>query len=187
MFRFDLLVTVGLSLLWFASAQYAPLLLDNTAILDVPGRADVNPNGWGDSYSVGNFCYCETNFDHNIDVIVVSTPRGRLTVRQVCALLGPGPGSAGRPRYNDIQCGNGPPNSAGDEDTCPGRIEYGQKGCKYIGPKWNFANVPPAPTKPRPPPPAPRAPVRVQARPPTRRPPVRFVPTKPVQKRPVPK
>jgi hypothetical protein len=80
MFRFGLLVTVGLSLLWFASAQYAPLLLDNTAILDVQGRADVNPNGWGDSYSVGNFCYCETNFDHNIDVIVVSTPRGRLTV-----------------------------------------------------------------------------------------------------------
>jgi hypothetical protein len=41
--------------------------------------------------------------------------------------------------YNDIQCGNGPANDAGDEDDCPGRTEHGQEGCKYIGPKWNFA------------------------------------------------
>jgi Malectin domain len=127
-------------------SQYAPLLLDNTAILNVVGRKDVNPKGWADSYSVGNSCYCKTNFDHNIDVIVVSTPFGNMTVKQVCTLLGPGPGWDGRPRYNDIQCGNGPPNNAGDEDTCPGRVEYGKEGCKYIGPKWNFAGIK-APTK----------------------------------------
>jgi hypothetical protein len=44
-------------------------------------------------------------------------------------------------RYNDVQCGNGPANDAGDEDTCPGRIEYGAVGCKYIGPKWNFVGI----------------------------------------------
>lgn len=39
------------------------------------------------------------------------------------------------------QCGNGPPNSAIDETECPGRIEYGAEGCKYIGPLWDFGNV----------------------------------------------
>ena len=46
-------------------------------------------------------------------------------------------------RYNDIQCGNGPPNDAGDETECPGRIEYGAEGCKYIGPLWDFSGVDP--------------------------------------------
>jgi hypothetical protein len=139
MFHFGVLSTVVLTLSWSASAQYAPLLQDNTAILNVPGRADVDPNGWGDSYSIGDSCYCQTNFDHNIGDVVVRTPLGRRTVRHVCTLLGDGPGgSNGRPRYNDIQCGNGPANDAGDEDACPGRIEYGPNGCKYIGPKWNF-------------------------------------------------
>jgi hypothetical protein len=140
---------IGLSFASVVVAQTAPLLLDNTAILNVVGRKDVNPNGWADSYSVGNSCYCKTDFDHNIDVIVVSTPLGNMTVKQVCTLLGPGPGWDGRPRYNDIQCGNGPPNNAGDEDTCPGRVEYGVEGCKYIGPRWNFDSIrtPTAPAK----------------------------------------
>jgi hypothetical protein len=120
-------------------AQTAPLLLDNAAILNVPGRADVDPNSWSDSYSVGNSCYCETTYDHNIGVIVVATPLGNLTVKEVCTLLGPGPGSSGRPIYNDIQCGNGPANDAGDETACPGRVDHGPNGCKYIGPKWNFS------------------------------------------------
>jgi hypothetical protein len=40
--------------------------------------------------------------------------------------------------YNDIQCGNGPPNDAGDETVCPGRTDHGKEGCKYIGPTWKF-------------------------------------------------
>jgi hypothetical protein len=135
-----------------AWAAPAPLDLDNTAILDVPGRADVNEFSWADSYSVGNSCYCATTFDHDIDVVVVNTRLGKMTVREVCELLGPGPGSDDRPRYNDIQCGNGPANNAGDEDDCPGRTEHGQEGCKYIGPKWNFSPfVKPAAPAPKPP------------------------------------
>jgi hypothetical protein len=128
-----------------------PLLEDNTAILNVPGRADVNEFGWADSYSDGDSCYCKSTFDHNIGVVIVDTPLGPMSVKEVCDLLGDGPnGSDNRPIYNDIQCGNGPANEAGDEGTCPGRTEYGQDGCKYIGPKWNFdpyMNPPgPAPT-----------------------------------------
>jgi hypothetical protein len=125
-----------------ASPQFAPLTLDNTAILNVSGRKDVNPFGWGDSYSVGNSCYCDSTFDHRIDKIVIVTPFGNMTVKDVCVMIGKGPGSKGRPLYNDVQCGNGPANNAGDEDTCPGRIEHGAVGCKYIGPKWNFAAIP---------------------------------------------
>lgn len=149
----------------------APLLEDNTAILNAPGRSDVNPDTWTDSYSVGNSCYCHTTFDHGIGTVVVDTPLGSMTVRQVCDVLGSGPGATGRPLYNDIQCGNGPANSAGDEGDCPGRTDWGQNGCKYIGPKWNFApfihNGPqqPAPSPapiaipaPTPTPPAPRSP-----------------------------
>jgi hypothetical protein len=124
-----------------AQGKVAPLMEDHSAILPVPGHVGVSPNGWSDSYSVGNSCYCETNFDHNIGVIVVATPLGNLTVKEVCTLLGPGPGSSGRPIYNDVQCGNGPANDAGDETVCPGRVDHGPNGCKYIGPKWNFSNV----------------------------------------------
>ena len=95
---------------------------DIVAIVDVPGR---NPGGvgWMDSYSVGDRCYCDTTYDHDIGDIVVSTPFGNRTVRQVCEALGDGPGRSGRPIYNDIQCGNGPANDAGDEDDCPGRVD----------------------------------------------------------------
>jgi hypothetical protein len=120
---------------------FAPLMEDNVQIFDkLPGRSDVNPISWADSYSSGGNCYCDgvTTYDHDIDVVLVDTPLGVLSVRQICKLLGKGPGKEGRPLYNDIQCGNGPPNDAGDEDDCPGRTEYGREGCKYIGPKWNF-------------------------------------------------
>jgi hypothetical protein len=121
----------------------APLMLDNVAILNVTGKSTVGLS-WSDSYSIGNSCYCESTFDHGIGDMKVKTPLSNspMTVRQVCDLLGPGPGSTNRPKYNDIQCGNGPPyNStvrASDEIPCPGRVEYGIVGCKYIGPKWNF-------------------------------------------------
>ena len=110
--------------------------------------------GWSDSYSVGDQCYCETTFDHDIGDVEVETPVGTRTVRQICDALGPGPGSEGRPVYNDIQCGNGPPNSArgiqcaenqpegqGDEHFCPGRVDIGREGCGHIGPKWDLSEL----------------------------------------------
>lgn len=134
---------------------------DNTGIKNVTGMATVR-SSWSDSYSVGNACYCESTFDHSVGDIQVVTPLSSttMTVRQVCDLLGPGPGSTNRPKYNDVQCGNGPPYAStpvkvSDEISCPGRVEYGIEGCKYVGPKWNFQ--PFMPTPPRPTAPAPRA------------------------------
>lgn len=75
-----------------------PLTEDNTAILDVQGRADVNPQSWTDSYSVGDACYCLTTFDHDIgEYIVEISTLGNITVRQACELVGPGPGAESRP------------------------------------------------------------------------------------------
>jgi len=100
---------------------------DIVKVIDVEGE---NPGGlgWADSYSVGDKCYCKTNYDHGIRYIQVTTPLGPKTVEEVCNLLGPGPGYQGRPIYNDVQCGNGPANNAGDEDTCPGRVDIGPEG-----------------------------------------------------------
>ncbi len=111
---------------------------DIVAVIDVAGR---NPGGvgWADSYSVGDACYCATTFDHNIGGITVDTPDGPKTVREVCDTLGEGPGIADRPIYNDVQCGNGPANDAGDEDDCPGRVDIGLEGCGQIGPKWDLS------------------------------------------------
>ena len=99
---------------------------------------------WADSYSVGDRCYCDgvTTYDHDIEKFVVNTPVGWKTVREICELLGPGPGRKNRPIYKDVQCGNGPPNVAGDEHTCPGRVDIGRAGCGQIGPKWNFDDIP---------------------------------------------
>lgn len=36
----------------------------------------------------------------------------------------------------------GPPNTAKDEHTCPGRVDLGFDGCGQIGPKWNFESLP---------------------------------------------
>lgn len=140
----------------------APLMQDNKVILNVTGLSSVGLS-WSDSYSVGNSCYCESTFDHGIGDMKVKTPLSKspMTIRQVCDLLGPGPGSTNRPKYNDIQCGNGPPyNStvrASDEIPCPGRVEYGIDGCKYIGPKWNFKPMMPTAPSPTAPVPAPKA------------------------------
>ncbi|EEC46042.1 predicted protein [Phaeodactylum tricornutum CCAP 1055/1] len=74
-------------------------------------------------YSFGDKCYCATTFDHDIADVLVETPQGWMTIRQACEVLGPGPGIEGRLVYNDIQCGNGPPNNAGDEHVYPGRTD----------------------------------------------------------------
>ncbi|EEC42872.1 predicted protein, partial [Phaeodactylum tricornutum CCAP 1055/1] len=96
---------------------------DIVAVIDVVGGVTPNGRSWADSYSFGNKCYCATTFDHDIADVLVETPQGWMTIRQACELLGPGPGIEGRPVYNDIQCGNGPPNNAGDEHVCPGRTD----------------------------------------------------------------
>lgn len=97
---------------------------DIRTVLKVVG--DPEPEGiyWADSYSVGNHCYCDkvTSYDHGIDIIQVETQLGWMTVKQACEILGPGPGIKNRPIYNDVQCGNGPPNDEGDEQRCPGRV-----------------------------------------------------------------
>lgn len=98
-------------------------------------------NNWSDSYSVDGKCYCDTTFDHNIGDIMVETPAGPKTVREVCEALGPGPGVGDNPVYNDVQCGNGPANDAGDEDWCPGRVDQGEAGCCTAGPTWDLEGI----------------------------------------------
>jgi hypothetical protein len=122
-----------------ADAANVPLELDNKKVLDVKGDSNVN-SGWIDSYSVGDNCYCASTFDHDIGIIVVSTPYGMKTVKEVCDMINVNaPPNINRPTYNDVQCGNGPDNGLEDEKICPGRTDHGQNGCKYIGPKWNFS------------------------------------------------
>ncbi len=114
---------------------------DITRVADIPPEDILRePRGeaWKDSYSVGDRCYCDTTFDHNIGSIRVDTAIGNISVTEACEAIGPGPGSNGRPIYNDVQCGNGPANDAGDEDYCPGRVDIGKEGCPQIGPRWNF-------------------------------------------------
>ena len=111
---------------------------DITRIADIPASTLTPRAGWRDSYSVGDRCYCETTFDHDIGPVLVDTPLGTITVLEACSILGDGPGSDGRPVYNDVQCGNGPPNTASDETECPGRTDIGRDGCNQIGPVWNF-------------------------------------------------
>ncbi|MCG8700157.1 MAG: T9SS type A sorting domain-containing protein [Bacteroidales bacterium] len=95
--------------------------------------------GWKDSYSAGGKCYCASNFDHGIGKKKVNTPAGKKTVKEVCKKIGKGPGAGKNPKYNDIQCGNGPANNAADEKCCPGRVDMGKKGCKIKGPKWDLS------------------------------------------------
>jgi len=135
------------------SSDWAVLLTVNTnnsnlhpdivRVADIPLSDIIRTpgNNWVDSYSVGDRCYCATTFDHNIGPILVDTDIGTMTVRQACDQLGQGPfpGGAGRPIYNDVQCGNGPANDAGDEDYCPGRVDLAKAGCTHIGPTWNFS------------------------------------------------
>ncbi|MEM6990613.1 MAG: hypothetical protein AAF721_08955 [Myxococcota bacterium] len=108
---------------------------DPDAVQGAPG------NNWGDSYSADGRCYCDSTFDHAIGEIEIDTPVGTRTVLQICEAIGAGPGSAGNPVYNDIQCGNGPANDAGDEDWCPGRVDQGEAGCCIVGPTWDLSVV----------------------------------------------
>lgn len=113
---------------------------DIVRVADIPIEDIIRSpaDNWKDSYSVGDQCYCDSTFDHNIGGILVETGQGTMTVLEACERIGPGPGAAGRPVYNDIQCGNGPANDAGDEDYCPGRVDLEKTGCPQIGPTWKI-------------------------------------------------
>lgn len=113
---------------------------DIVKIIDVPGD---NPGGagWADSYSVGSRCYMSTTFDHDIGDVVVDTPVGEMKIKDLYGMLAEGPGKDGHPLYNDIQCGNGPANSAKDETDCPGLVMEGPEGCGQIGPKWDLSEL----------------------------------------------
>ncbi len=100
---------------------------------------------WLDSYSQDGQCYCISTFDHDARDLMIDTPQGEFSVVEVCDRIGPGPGVADNPIYNDLQCGNGPPNSAYDEVECPGRVDLGEAGCSIIGPTWNLDVWFPAP------------------------------------------
>ena len=99
------------------------------------------PNlSWKDSVEVNGRCYCDSNFDHGIGSVKIQTPAGMKTIREVCARIGPPPAGS-RKLYNDIQCGNGPANNAGDEDPgcCPGRVDLNGNGCGDKGPKFDLS------------------------------------------------
>jgi hypothetical protein len=120
------------------------LLLCSFAVNAQPGGNGVVPGeGWFDSYSADGKCYIDSTFDHGVGETIVPTPVGGQTVRQVAARIGAGPGRAGNPIYNDVQCGNGPANNAGDEDydQCPGRVDLGAAGCSIIGPEWDLVTA----------------------------------------------
>jgi len=85
--------------------NYAPegaLEDDIVKIIPVEGT---EPGGlsWADSYSVGDRCYMWTNLDHDIAMVEVYTPIGKMTVETLYETLDPGPGHTGHPLYNDIQ------------------------------------------------------------------------------------
>eukprot|EP00039_Didymoeca_costata_P014706 m.240324 g.240324 ORF g.240324 m.240324 type:complete len:344 (-) comp16077_c0_seq7:114-1145(-) len=103
--------------------------------------------GWWDSYEVEGRCYCKMDgggsFDHGIGDIIICTPVGPRTVREVCQRIHNvyGEGSPQNRKYfNTIQCGHGPANDAGDEDldACPGRVDMGSAGCHIRGVSWDL-------------------------------------------------
>lgn len=114
-----------------------------TSSTGIAYNGDFGPpqRAWMDSYSVNNRCYIASNFDHGIGDVQVDTPAGPMTVREVAAALGSGPGVGNNPIYNDVQCGNGPANNAGDENInqCPGRVDLGATGCPWRGPLWDLS------------------------------------------------
>ena len=97
--------------------------------LPVPG---IPPEGlpWADSYSHQNKCYVFSTFDHNADQLTIG---GINVVTIQNTQNGPGIDQADA-IYNDVNCGNGPPNTAGDEAWCPGRVDMGAAGCVIAGP-----------------------------------------------------
>ncbi len=98
----------------------------------------INPKAhWKDSYSANGKCYIDSELGHGI----ANVKYNGYTIRQIAAMLPKGPGADGNAIYNDVQCGNGPPNNYGDEELCPGRVDMGKEGCNIIGPKWDLSGT----------------------------------------------
>lgn len=105
------------------------------------------PN-WKDSYQANGFCWCDTTFDHdldNIDSVSFVINGLKRNIRTICDELKLHPNYRaflnGDPIFNDIQCGNGPANTALDEKCCPGRTDLtpGSSGCQITGAGWDIA------------------------------------------------
>jgi len=129
----SLLITLCLS-------SVAQVPLEEDKVREIPTSGQYIPkSAWADSYSVGDVCYCDTNYDTGINSTFSKTPVGILSVPQICTLLPPGPGREGRPVYNDLQCGNGPGREPDEQPQhCPGRVDHGVEGCGVIGPLWKW-------------------------------------------------
>jgi hypothetical protein len=126
--------------------EFAARFLNDTA---AAGAAPTSAMYWSDSYSVGGQCYCDTNFDHDLDQVSVATADGQKSVMQICADIsarfGSG-GSSGRLYYNTVQCGHQPANSAADERTCPGFLtdntgSIQNYNCSATGATWNLESL----------------------------------------------
>jgi len=113
-----------------------------------------NPsNKWMDSVKMSDGkCYCDTNgFDHGAGDFFAVDPISKLavTLKRVCDAIGsPASGLTRIAEYNDVQCGNGPENWAGDEapDRCNGLVVNiadtpGIPLCRSTGPYYDYTNV----------------------------------------------
>lgn len=102
--------------------------------------------GWKDSYEANGLCWCSSGFDHDLgnkSIVFYRVNGIKRNIKDVCDELKKHPqyatfrGSRDTP-YNDIQCGNGPYNTAKDEGACPGRTDISSSGCAQKGPKWDL-------------------------------------------------
>jgi len=99
---------------------------------------------WTDSFQANGFCWCNTTYDHGIGEITFEINGQNIPIRTICEELEKHPDyrayQNGDAPYNDIQCGNGPPNDHDilDEQGCPGRTDLGSAGCNQIGPTWDI-------------------------------------------------
>ena len=116
----------------------------------IKGTNEPEPLGinWMDSYLANGKCFIESNLSYEIRNTKVSTSIGNITVEDANKYLRNDPDfrlrQRGDPIYNDVQCGNGPANDAGEEDNiggCPGRVDLGRDGCAVVGPEWNFSFI----------------------------------------------
>ncbi|MDH7445529.1 carbohydrate-binding protein [Aquimarina sp. 2201CG14-23] len=113
------------------------------------GDIPLNPGGvsWHDSYEANGFCWCSTNFDHNLGSKKVIVNGTQYSVVDICDELEKHPLFRSRNNgdniYNDVQCGNGPINDSSDEPLCPGRVDMGVEGCLLRGVAgiWNGSLV----------------------------------------------
>jgi len=97
--------------------------------------------GWADSYiGTDGQCWPASTWDHGIGEVRVDTSAGPMTIREAADRLGGAPERRGDLAFNDINCGNGPANDAGDEaiDQCPGLVTRGRAGCELVAatPAW---------------------------------------------------